>query len=508
MGIFSFFRKKKKETQINLKKTENVISAKSIIKSSFDEHTIHRDLLDLLWIADGKYKNYKQSSSNNKSVNINGIQISFSFLNQEEPSLIYTGQAISKPRDFNKVERPQYFPTYSSLTPEQKWVYLKLLANPYDNSIDVGYVFILYYGLERHLLEGKFEKAFDTILKLRDVHTNKSFQSYTANALILSCLIHQRPKYVLKFIQSLDKEHELSFSDDLFLLCYFNFDIPPSANNLMRMAKTFEFTNLNYIKKYPEVFQKCLEDALSQSNNSKNFELNGYFKNSNLSDVKTKEIRVFANMSISDESVHIPLISEIFKLKKDIYNLLETAHNNTKSVLAENRKKGKPTQPKISPKKNKTVTKFDYDQEKALLQQLAQSEGDPVKRHFAYIDLHKFYYKYRNLSDEYLIKCIEFCLLDLNSLDELVKSYISQQLKSLKQISSLYDSDYIEKETLRIRQEGFIGNIPAFKRLVIIYEKQGNLLEAIEICNRAIEYGQSVSDFIDRKAKMEKKINN
>ncbi|MEX2411825.1 MAG: TerB N-terminal domain-containing protein [Candidatus Paceibacterota bacterium] len=506
MGIFNFFRKKKKDIKSNSLNTGIVIPSKSITKLSFEEFTIHGDLLGLLWIADGKYKNYKESSSNKTSVNINGIQISFSYLNKEEPSLIYTTQSISKPRDLDKVQRPPYFPTYSSLTPEQKWVYLKLLANPYNNSVDVGYVFILYYGLERQLLEGNFEKAFDTILKLRDVHTNKSFQSYTANALILSCLIHQRPKYVLKFIQSLDKEHELSFSDDLFLLCYFNFDIPPSANNLMRMAKTFEFTNLNYIKKYPEVFQNCLEDTLSLRSKNNDLKLSSYFKNSDLGNVKTKEIRLFANMSISDESVLIPIISENFKLKKDVYIMLETAHNNTKSILAENRKKGKPNQPKISPKKEKAVITFDYEQEKALLHQLAQSKRDLVKRHFAYLALQKFYYKYRSLSDEYLNKCIDFCLLDLNSLDDMVNAYKSQELKALKNISSLYDSDYVKKETLRIREEGFIGNIPAFKRLAIIYEKQGKILDAIEICDRAIEYGQSITEFIDRKDKLEQKI--
>ena len=94
----------------------------------------------------------------------------------EEPSLIYTKQPVVVPNDVSIVERPPFFPTYSGLTPEQKGVYIKLLQNPYDNSVDIGFVFILYYGLERHLLVGDYERAYKVILKLRDVHSNASFQ--------------------------------------------------------------------------------------------------------------------------------------------------------------------------------------------------------------------------------------------------------------------------------------------------------------------------------------------
>jgi hypothetical protein len=505
MGLFSFFTKKKK-SQTTQNSDEVVKSSTSIYKSFIDEFSIHEDIVDLLWIADGKFKNYEQKSSQGNSVNINGLTISFSFLNQEEPSLIYTRQSISKPNDIEKVERPPYFPTYSTLTPEQKWVYLKLLSNPYNNSIDIGFVFIIYYGLERHLLEGNFDKAFQIILKLRDVHTNKSFQSYSANALILSCLIHQRPEYVLKFIKSLDKEHELSFSDDLFLLCYYNFDIPLTAKDLMRMAKTFEFKNTNYIKKYPDVYLDCLIQALHKNYAKSGIDIRTYIKDSEFSKVRSREVRVFANTSIGDQSVSIPVLSDSFKLKKDIYDLLETANNNTKTTLAESKKKGILVQPKISNQKSKSVITFDFEQEKDLLRQLSQSENDPVKRHFAYIGLQDFYYKYRSLSDDYLNKCIDYCLLDLNSLEEMTNTYISQELKSLKRLASLYDAEYIKRESIRIREEGFLGNIPAFKRLAIIYEKQGNIKEAIQVCNRAIEYGQSVSEFEDRRAKLQSKI--
>jgi hypothetical protein len=207
---------------------------------------IHEDLRNLVWVGDGKFKNYSQKQNSESSYDLDGFRISISFMNQEEPSLIYTQQPVTQPREIAGIERPPYFPTYSGLTPEQKWVYLKLLSNPYDTSIDIGFVFILYYGLERHLLSGNFEEAFEVILKLRDVHTNKSFQSYSANALVLTCMLHERGDLISKFIESLDKEHEFTFSDNLFLICYYSFDLPLLPKDIMRMAKTFEFSNMNY----------------------------------------------------------------------------------------------------------------------------------------------------------------------------------------------------------------------------------------------------------------------
>jgi hypothetical protein len=96
-------------------------------------------------------------------------------------------------------------------------------------------VFILYYGLERHLLSGDFERSFGVILKLRDVHANRSFQRYSANALILSSILHKKGEFVLEFINSLDKEHEFNFLDNLFLMCYYSFDIPILPKDIMRI---------------------------------------------------------------------------------------------------------------------------------------------------------------------------------------------------------------------------------------------------------------------------------
>lgn len=505
MGLFKFRKKKEKKADLITPQSLEVASIEN--KSlSIKGLTIHDDLRDLIWIADGEYKNYKQTQEDNNSIDLNGFRLTISFMNQEEPSLIYTNQKISLPRKIEDVERPPYYPTYSGLTPEQKWVYLNLLANPYNASIDIGFVFILYYGLERHLLFGNFEKAIKVILKLRDVHPNKSFQSYSANAVILSCMIHQRGDLVLKFIQSLDKEHEFAFSDNLFLICYFSFDLPLLPRDIMRMAKTFEFNNTNYIKKYPDLFSESLKTAIIDKIGIESVDLKQYLTPAEIKKIKNQEVGIFANVSIIDKSIPIPLLSENFKLKKEMNNFLEVAHEAVKAKLAEMRKSGKqPVQKEVPEKKKKQII-FDKKQEKELLAELSKHKNNPVRRHFSYIYLQNFYYKYRSLGEEYLNKCIDYCILDINSLSELNEAYVAEEIERIKQFAYFSDKKNLNAEIKKVVEQGFDGNIPAFSRLAIIFEKQKAFEKAIEICNKAIEYGQSVEEFEDRKQKLQKKM--
>lgn len=504
MGLLDFLKKKEKQTSLITTKNSEIAS-KEPRSLSIKGLTIHDDLRDLVWIGDGKFQNYEQLQENNNSVDLNGIRITVSFLNQEEPSLIYTNQSVSPSRRIEDVERPPYYPTYSGLTPEQKWVYLNLLANPYNPAIDVGFVFILYYGLERHLLLGNFEKAFEVILKLRDVHINSSFQSYSANAIILSCMIHQRGDLILKFIQSLDKDHELAFSDNLFLMCYFSFGFHLFPRDILRMAKTFEFSNTNYIKKYPELFLECLKEAIVKRTGAESIDLKQYLTPTEIKKIKTQDARIFANVSLIDKSIPIPLLSENFKLKKEMHHFLEIAHESVKSRLSALRKSGNQPVQKETPKKSEKQIVFDPSKERELLTELSKKMNNPVSRHFLYIDLQNFYYRYRAIGEEYINKCIKYCVLDINSLSELQAAYITEEVLRLKQLSSYYDAKDLNDSINRVRQQGFVGNIPAFSRLAIIYEKQKEFQKAIEICDKAIKYGQSVEEFEERKIKLQMK---
>jgi len=196
MGLLDLIFGKKKD---NSKTTSLAVRNRDIEKNVTDSLFVHQDLKDLLWIADGIRKNYT-SDKKQEVYEVGGIKLIFSSINRDEPSLIYTKLPLAQIDNIADVERPPYYPNYSQLSPQQKGVYWKLLSNPYDSKIDIGFVFILYYGLERHLLNGNYEKAFRLMLKLRDIHTNKSFQQYLGNALILTCLCRQRADLAFEFM--------------------------------------------------------------------------------------------------------------------------------------------------------------------------------------------------------------------------------------------------------------------------------------------------------------------
>lgn len=306
---------------------------------------IHEDIRHLLWFGDGKYKNItrEEMSSEGECYEIGGYKIRIMYHGglDIEPSLILMNMPIRQPVDELLVPRPPYYPQYVRLTPEQRWIYLKLLTNPYNDKIDIGYVFIFYYGLERHLLHGDFDSAFNVILKLRDVHKNKSFQSYSGNALILSALWKGKGEYIPLFINSLDKEYEYNFNENLLLMCYFSFDVPFSAKDIMRMAKTFLFNNTNYIKNNPAVFENCLKDTIKEKSGLEYVNLKNYFTDDVVSKLKRFESTIYANTSLIDQEISVPVLITNIKFKAEMMMYLKLAHEKTKKELADMRKNAK-----------------------------------------------------------------------------------------------------------------------------------------------------------------------
>lgn len=129
MPLFDIF-KKKDVAQKNIVESvsKEIVTSHEAITFPQSTFTLHEDLRGLVWIADGKFKNYDLNAAktkSEKSFETNGIRFSISMMGQNEPSLIFTKERISAPKDGLIVERPPYFPTYTGLTPEQKWMYLK-----------------------------------------------------------------------------------------------------------------------------------------------------------------------------------------------------------------------------------------------------------------------------------------------------------------------------------------------------------------------------------------------
>lgn len=102
-----------------------------------------------------------------------------------EPSMIWTKLSVHK--NSNLEEKAIYYPAYITLTPEQRYQYLMWLRDV-TQPTNLSYVFLYYYGLERHMLLGDFELAAGEILRLLKHHDKGTFRSYAETALLVSMI--------------------------------------------------------------------------------------------------------------------------------------------------------------------------------------------------------------------------------------------------------------------------------------------------------------------------------
>src|SRR5699024_9561884 len=241
-----------------------------------------------------------------------------------------------------------------------------------------------------------------------------------------------------------------------------------------------------------ELFNKTLLKIMIKRHNQDSILLNDILKKKDFDKLRTEEMRMFANISISENEINIPLISESFMIKKTFYDMLFETHETVKAELASLRKEGKaPKANKKKKSKNNTILTFDRVEESKLLDELNNTRNNIVDRHFIYVKLQNFYYKYRELDSTYIDECISYCKEDIKSLDDLQKAYINSKLNDLKTLSSYYEKNELRDRMSEIKR-GFKGRIPAFEKLAIIYEKQQEYSKAIKVCYVAIEYYESL----------------
>ena len=428
---------------------------------SSPEYVAHENLEKLLWWNDGPKRNYSIKCS--QEAIYQGDMIP-QFRN-DEPSVMSMNDTVSFEKDASHVKEPPYYPTYSDLTAEQRGAYWTFLQNPYEGDAKIGYVFLLYYGLERHLVEGDLEAAVKAILALRKAYDNSSFQLYSAHALIISILSHQRLDLLQQFIDSLEKNFEYQFSCNLYAICKFLLGMPLIPEDLVRMAREVGFQKPNYIKNYPAEFISSLMSQIKEQCGKPYLFISDFFTSDQWDVLEKQSIAVYANVSLNPRRIDVPFLLGHKPLKETIRKLLEKTHEEVKIKLRHRKQAGKRTN--VESKKTPHLCKplqFDARQEKQLLKKYAL-EADVIKRHFVCIELQDFYYKYRSINDNYVDQCIRFCLEDIEHLHELNTAYANRKLTSM-----------------------FIGTISAFSRLAIIYEKRKEYVMAEAICDMAITY--------------------
>jgi len=253
----------------------------------------------------------------------------------DDPSTIYTVFPVIDPPPHGKARKLSYFPSYSGMSPKQRGSYLQWL---YDVTaeIDIGYVFVYYYGLERHLVHGDFDASFDEIQLLRRHHDNGSFQSYSASALVHSCFLRKR----LDKLQELYSSGDFDFfgNSNLLFLHVKNLEIPP--NMMYQLATRLSGVNRRYVKLKPELYKQKITEVLQNKFGSAGYPLTSQFS---LDDVEGIPYAIFANISLIPEvrTPRLPNILKHIEFKNEMNAIFREVHETVKRDLKRRRKTSK-----------------------------------------------------------------------------------------------------------------------------------------------------------------------
>jgi hypothetical protein len=437
-----------------------------LYESSLFRKKLQSDVLKLLWFADGPLENFKEETLKNQ-IKIGNFILYIDIMGTQEPSLISLRMPIYREEYIEKLD---YYPSYSNLTPGQRYKYVSWLSNPF-NQIDIGYVFIFYYGLERHLLFGNFESAFNMICRLRQYHKHNSFLSYSLNALIVSAMIKQRKDLLLNIIQKIQPD-EIKGSMPLYIFAKCILGLKINPDEIISIARLVGFTNRRYIKDEYDLFKKHLATVLTELYNEPFYDLTVHQN----AECPLTDIVFLANLSIETSSklIKIPNIIEDKNFKDSIYSLLNGTHQNVKESLKLERKqygtKREKIQKNINIKSKEDIERKITEYQK-LKQQLEEEEKhirnskDIIDIHFFYQNKIEIHYKYRDYDQDALQNAIYACKQQIN---------ISSKAKIA---------------FLRSYPQSPLPSHVGYKQLAIIEEKRKNYLEAMIISRDALLEG-------------------
>lgn len=268
---------------------------------------------DLLWISDDPPPPAKPGSTLfSIGLDANFEIYGYSQRIDDDPSTIFT----KLPAKLSKYSPAlDYWPSYWSMTPEQRGTYLMWLSDV-TKPVDIGYVFTYYYGLEKHLVLGNFRDAFREIVKLRRFHHNKSFLQYSKNALLFSCLLKKDVEPLLE----LAEQDQFPGFNSVQLIIAEKLRLDLTAWNVMHAFAEIDPKSKKAIKDDSKLYISCVEKALKDENDFTYLPFSKKYSSFNLK--KNRQV-AFSNyafpsefrfMDIPDFYCHQDFCKELFRL--------------------------------------------------------------------------------------------------------------------------------------------------------------------------------------------------
>ena len=280
----------------------------------------------------------------------------------EEPSVIYPFLPISEPQKTKMVEKLNRKPSYKYLTPEQRWIYLSWLKD-ITQPIDINYVFLYYYGLERHLIHyvkdipiinedehkkhvehfiPNLEIAINEIAELRKFHQNNEFQHFSMHSVFYTLFTHKRLKDFWRFF--VDSTNNNVRNINLIMAIYSNSEITPSAlTSLIESLRHRDYyygrepiLDSKYIFQRTDEFKHAVEIVLERLYGVKYYPINKF----SIQDIPLTGVDIFANYSLEKKQriQRIPNITNYTPFLTEIRKITAEADEIVKNQLRKRKK--------------------------------------------------------------------------------------------------------------------------------------------------------------------------
>lgn len=465
MGFFDLFSKDSSANSSSGSK--DTLSIKKDSGKIVESLLIPEPTKSLLWITDEDTT--KIESATTITIVTNGVN----FHQKEngfysEPSLIWMKLPI-KPNN-ELIQDAMYWPSYSSFSPEARFQYLRWLRD-ITQPTNLSYVFLYFYGLERHLLVGEYDAAVDEIARLLKAHPKKSFVQYASQSLIIASLGRERLDIIDRIPSLLEEE----IDEALALRIIKGTSMTPE--DVISISSKVGFNNKRYIMLYPDVFKEELQKQIDEFEQ----QFGNLLSTFTLEDFRRKETTVFANLSIPEHirRIKVPVILEDKKFSTGMHNLLQAAHNSVKTIVSGDIKRRLQPAP-MQPKRLDNTTPVTEGEVNALIDSLRTDYDDILDLHFAILESISDNYRQREVSDNYH-KAIIGC-----------KAQIKIQADAAKQFLVEYPKQSLPAHT-------------GYNQLVIILEKEKKYREALDLASEANANGWS-GDWGHRIKKLQSKI--
>lgn len=469
MRFFDLFSK---DTSADNKSEEKSnFPIKKELSSIVESLLIPEPTRSLLWITEEDTSKIEHAGSITISISMSdeGVKVDEKKNGfYSEPSLIWKKLSVKPNNDL--AQEAMYWPSYSAFFPETRYQYLHWLCD-ITQPTNLSYVFLYFYGLERHLLVGDYDSAVDEIARLLKAHPKKSFVQYASQSLIIASLGKKR----LDIIERVPSLLEEEIDEALALRIIKGTSMSP--DDVISIASKVGFTNKRYIKMYPDVFKEELQKNIDEFEN----QFGSLLSNFKLEDFKTVETAVFANSSIPESirRIKVPVILEDQKFSTGIKNLLQSTHDNVKSRISNGEIKRR-SQPAVTkPPQLLDSVPVTEDEINTLINSLRKNNEKILDLHFAIMESITEHYRNRQSGDNYH-KAIVSC-----------KAQIKIQADAARMFRSEYSDQSLPTHT-------------GYNQLVIILEKEKKFQEALNLAVEAKTNGWN-GDWVHRIQKLKAK---